>query len=66
MAEFKLNIPDMTCEHCEKRIREAVGNAGGVVKSLDLNTKKAVIDIEADAGKVLEILDEAGYDAAVE
>ncbi|MEG1602877.1 MAG: heavy-metal-associated domain-containing protein [Cloacibacillus sp.] len=66
MAEYKLHIPDMSCAHCEKRIREAVEKAGGVVKSLDLETKKALIEIEADADKVLEIIDQAGYDAGLE
>lgn len=41
MAEFKLKVPDMSCEHCEKRIREAVSNAGGRVKSLDLKSKRS-------------------------
>lgn len=65
MAEYKLKIANMSCAHCEKRIREAVEAAGGAVKSLDLKTKEALIDIEADADKLLNIIDEAGYDAGL-
>ena len=65
MAEFKLKVPDMSCEHCEKRIREAESNAGGRVKSLDLKSKEVVVDIEAEADKLLSIIDEAGYDAGL-
>lgn len=65
MAEFKLKVPDMSCEHCEKRIREAVPNAGGRVKSLDLKSKEVVVDIEAEADKLLSIIDEAGYDTGL-
>lgn len=65
MAEFKLKIPDMSCERCEKRIREAVSKAGGKVKSLDLNSKEVVVDIEAEADKLLYIIGEAGHDAGL-
>ncbi len=65
MAEFKLKVPDMSCEHCEKRIREAVSNAGGRGKSLDLKSKEVVVDIEAEADKLLSIIDEAGHDAGL-
>lgn len=65
MAEYKLKVPDMMCEHCEKRIRTAFDEAGGKVKKLDLKTKELWVDIEADADRVLEILDQAGYDAGL-
>ena len=55
----------MSCEHCEKRIREAVSNAGARVKSLDLKSKEVVVDIEAEADKLLSIIDEAGHDAGL-
>ena len=65
MAEFKLKIPDMSCEHCEKRIREAVSKAGGRVKSLDLKNKEVVVDIEAEADKLLYVIGEAGHNAGL-
>ncbi|WP_281680110.1 heavy-metal-associated domain-containing protein [Synergistes jonesii] len=65
MAEFKLKIPEMMCEHCEKRIRGAVAEAGGSVKSLDLSTKEVVAEFPGDAEKLLAVIDGAGYDAKV-
>ncbi len=65
MAEFKLKIPDMSYGHCEKNIREAVSKAGGRVKSLDLKSKEVVVEIEAEADKLLYIIDEAGHDAGL-
>ncbi|MDO4988431.1 MAG: heavy-metal-associated domain-containing protein [Synergistes sp.] len=65
MAIFKVKIPDMMCEHCEKRIRTAVTEAGGDTKSLDLSSKEVVIEINATADKLLALLDDAGYDAQI-
>lgn len=65
MAVYRLKIPDMTCAHCEKRIREAVEKEGGIVKELDLKSKEALIDIEAEADKLLLLIDQAGYDAGL-
>lgn len=65
MAEFKLKIPDMMCQHCEKRIRTAVGGAGGSVKALDLSSKEAVVDFPGAADALLSVLDTAGYDAEI-
>ncbi|MCD7953384.1 MAG: heavy-metal-associated domain-containing protein [Synergistaceae bacterium] len=65
MAEFKPKIPDMSCGHCEKNIREAVSKAGGIVKSLDLKSKEVVVEIEAEADKLLYIIVEAGHDAGL-
>ncbi len=65
MAEFKLKIPDMMCQHCEKRIRNAVDSAGGKVKALDLSSKEVVVDFPGGAEALLSAIDAAGYDAEV-
>lgn len=65
MSELKLKIPDMSCSHCEKRIRDAVANAESSVKSLDLESKLVIIETELEKSKILEIIDEAGYDAEI-
>ena len=66
MAEIKIKIPDMSCSHCEKRIRDAFANAEeATVKSLDLETKLVLVESELDSSKILEIIDEAGYDAEI-
>ncbi|MDO5562490.1 MAG: heavy metal-associated domain-containing protein [Synergistaceae bacterium] len=65
MAELKLKIPDMMCEHCEKRIRAAVEQAGCKVKSLDLETKIVVIETATQALELVSAIDDAGYDAEI-
>ncbi|NLX85136.1 MAG: heavy-metal-associated domain-containing protein [Synergistaceae bacterium] len=61
MKEFKLKVPDMTCGHCEKRIREAVSSLGGTVTSLDLETKIVIVETDVSEEKLLEAIDDAGY-----
>lgn len=63
---YNLLIPDMTCGHCEKRIRAAVEEAGGKVDSLDLESKRVAITIDIKPEELAELLDEAGYPAQVQ
>lgn len=63
---YNLLIPDMTCGHCEKRVRAAVEEAGGKVDSLDLESKRAVITIDMKPEELAELLDEVGYTAQVQ
>ena len=65
MAEITLRIPDMTCAHCEKRIRDAVEDAGGSVVSLDLGRKTVVIKTATPPQGLLSAIDGAGYDAEI-
>lgn len=65
MTTYHLRIPDMSCAHCEKRIRGAVQEAGGTVDSLDLETKKVVVTADFSEEKLLAVIDDAGYDAEV-
>lgn len=61
MKEFKLLIPDMMCGHCEKRIREAVSSLGGTMISLDLETKKVIVEADVPGEELLKAIDDAGY-----
>ncbi len=65
MKEFKLSVPDMTCGHCEKRIRDAVSAIGGSVKSVDLNTKIVIAEVDVSEKELIAAIDDAGYDAKV-
>lgn len=65
MNKFTLLVPDMTCAHCEKRIREAVSSLGGNVTSLDLDTKIVVVEADVSSEELLKKIDEAGYDAEI-
>lgn len=65
MKKFTLLIPEMTCCHCEKRIREAVSSLGGNVISLDLETKIVLVEADVSSEELLKKIDEAGYDAEI-
>lgn len=65
MKKFTLIVPEMTCGHCEKRIREAVSSLGGNVISLDLETKIVVTEADVSSEELLKKIDEAGYDAEI-
>ncbi|HEX2146938.1 MAG TPA: heavy-metal-associated domain-containing protein [Pseudorhizobium sp.] len=54
------NVPDMTCGHCEKSVRSALGEAlPGAAVTVDLSSKRVVV--EGDAAKAEEAIRDAGY-----
>lgn len=65
MTTYHLRIPDMSCAHCENRIRAAVQEADGTVDSLDLETKNVVVTTDLSEDQLLTVIDDAGYDAEV-
>lgn len=53
-------VPDMTCGHCEKTVRGALGEAlPGAAVTIDLPTH--TVKVEGDAAKAEEAIREAGY-----
>ena len=60
MIEF--NIPQMTCGHCVKAVTQAVHEVDPKAKvDVDLANKHVNIDTQADRGKIVAALAEAGY-----
>ena len=62
-----LRIGGMTCGHCEKSVREEVGEIAGVTDiQVSAQTGKLVVtaDGEVDDAKVIAAVEEAGYQAA--
>lgn len=54
------NIPDMTCGHCEKTVRGALGEVlPGAPVTVDLASK--IVTVEGDAAVAEEAIREAGY-----
>ncbi|MFB9951368.1 heavy-metal-associated domain-containing protein [Rhizobium puerariae] len=54
------NVPDMTCGHCEKTVRGALGEAlPGAAVAIDLSAHK--VTVEGDAAAAEEAIREAGY-----
>lgn len=67
MTSTTYQVSGMSCEHCERAIRDEVGKIDGVV-SVDVSATTGILTIESpapvDDDTVLAAVDEAGYDAA--
>ncbi|MPN39887.1 hypothetical protein SDC9_187421 [bioreactor metagenome] len=61
MPLLVFSVPDMSCQHCVKRIREALSRAG-VEADVSLETKTITTSAN-DPELIVRILDDAGYDA---
>ncbi|HKK66247.1 MAG TPA: cation transporter [Clostridia bacterium] len=61
---YKFNVPDISCEHCKKRI-EATLLAQNAVSSAEVHIedKTVTVDSELSSDKLIALIDEAGYDA---
>jgi copper chaperone len=64
--EKTMMVEGMTCGHCEKAVKEALGELQGVNGvEVDLTTGKVVVKGEGlDDTKLREAVDEAGYEVA--
>lgn len=68
MAKTTLAVPDISCEHCERTIREALGPVEGVrAVAVDIPLKEVRIDYDEGAvtvGRLIEILEAEDYPAS--
>lgn len=59
---MKLIVPDMSCEHCVKRITSALKEIGIENPKFDLDTKEVSFDAGSlPEAKVVKALDDVGY-----
>lgn len=66
MAVSEFTVTGMTCEHCERSVREEVGEVPGVSDvevSAQTGRLRVSADGEVDEAAVLAAVDEAGYSA---
>lgn len=64
---MKFIVGDMSCQHCVRRITEAVGRVSGVTNvSIDLERKLVEVNGTADTGAVINAIKSAGYAAVPE
>jgi copper chaperone CopZ len=65
MANVVLNVPDISCEHCERAITGALAPVDGVTRvSVDIPARQVTVDYDAaqvDLEKVKAILQEEDY-----
>lgn len=68
MAKTILNVPDISCEHCQRAIEGALGNEPGVnAVRVDVAAKTVHLDYDPtriSLKKVDQILDDEGYAVA--
>ncbi|MGI5843237.1 MAG: heavy-metal-associated domain-containing protein [Candidatus Xenobium sp.] len=68
MARTRLSIPDMSCGHCEVRIRKALLTLPGIRDLfVDLETRKVELDYDdslLSADRIRQILAEEDYPVA--
>nr|WP_321501588.1 heavy-metal-associated domain-containing protein [uncultured Dethiosulfovibrio sp.] len=62
MAEYKLTVPDMSCSHCEGRIKSILEGLNLPSFSVDLAGKTVTVETD-DLNRVLNALDDGGYEA---
>jgi Cu+-exporting ATPase len=59
---YELTVEDMTCKHCVGRVTKAVQEVDQEAKvEIDLPSKKVTIDSQADLGRIVQAIDDAGY-----
>ncbi|WP_428644989.1 heavy-metal-associated domain-containing protein [Roseibium sp.] len=62
---MKFHVPDMSCGHCKAAIDSSVKGADSSAKlEFDMDNRTVDIESQLPAGKILEALKTAGYDAA--
>jgi copper chaperone len=64
MAHSILDVPDMSCQHCVKRISRALEGLGLTEFKVNLENKTVEADTD-DIESVIETLDEIGYEATL-
>jgi copper chaperone len=66
METVKLNVEGMSCSHCEKAVKNAVGALNGV-KNVTVSLKDKTVTVEHDAAKatldqIKHEIEEQGYE----
>ena len=61
-----LTVKEMSCEHCEQSVAEALTDVDGVTDvQVDREAESATVEGDADEDALVAAVDEAGYSAHV-
>ncbi|MCF7934294.1 MAG: heavy-metal-associated domain-containing protein [Spirochaetia bacterium] len=61
---YIFSVPDMSCDHCRKRITEALDALNEVKDiNIDLDEKRVEVISDGDPEALIQAIDQAGYDA---
>ena len=66
MTTMVLNVPGMTCGHCEAAVKQEVGALTAVTDvAVDLETKLVTVTGDPlDRAEIVAAIDEAGFDVS--
>ncbi len=66
MSEITINVPGMTCGHCEAAVKGEIGKVAGVSQvTVDLATKDVVVSgADLDLPAIVAAIEEAGFEPA--
>lgn len=60
-----ITVEGMSCEHCEQTVEEALEDVEGVTgATADRGSETATVEGDADEAKLVEAVDESGYEAS--
>lgn len=64
---IELKIDGMTCGHCVKAVTQALNEVPGVERVVEVSLERGSAQVEghADTSKLIEAIEEEGYEAAV-
>ncbi len=66
MPQLKLNVEGMTCQHCQKAVKEALERVGGVeAVEVDLASGEARVTGATDVQLLIRAVEEEGYRATL-
>lgn len=66
MTEKTFDLKGMTCDNCVQHVTKAVQGVSGVTAvKVDLTSNTAKVEGDFDNEKVVEAIEEEGYEAAV-
>ena len=64
---IKLNVEGMTCEHCQKAVKEALeGVPGTESATVDLESGTAMVEGSPDVQLLIRMVEEEGYNATLD
>jgi len=64
MTRYILDVPDMSCMHCVKRIENVLKDAGVTDFNVDIDSKTVTLET-GDVSGILDMLDDTGYPSSV-
>ena len=64
---IELHVTGMTCQHCVRAVREALGAVPGVTRviEVDLDGARARVEGDADPAALIAAIKDAGYTATL-